>query len=69
MISDSRTDRSLSDPRVDLLLCLLAFVVGASPRISPRLALGKGQVWEEGGQGPFNLVWLATQSVFSGAVV
>lgn len=54
---------------MDLLLGLLAFVVGAPPRVPPGLALGEGQVWEEGGQGPFYLVRFAAQGVLGGAVV
>lgn len=50
-------------------LCLLALVIGASPRVPPGLALGQGQVWEEGGQGSLDLVRFAAQSVLSGAVV
>lgn len=50
-------------------LCLLALVIGAPPRVPPGLALGQGQVWEEGGQGPLDLVRFAAQSVFGGAVV
>lgn len=51
------------------LLGLLAFVVGASPRVPPGLAFGEGQVREEGGQGSFYLVRFTAQSVLSGAVV
>lgn len=58
-----------SERTINLLLCLLAFVVGASPRVPPGLAFSEGQVWEEGSQGSFYLVWLTTQSVLSGAVV
>lgn len=54
---------------MDLLLGLLAFVVGASPRVPPGLAFGEGQVGQESRQGSFYLVRLATQSVLSGAVV
>lgn len=50
-------------------LCLLALVIGAPPRVPPGLALGQGQVWEEGSQGPLDLVRFAAQSVFGGAVV
>lgn len=50
-------------------LCFLAFVVGASPGVSPGLAFGQIQVWQEGRQRALDLVRLAAQSVLSGAVV
>ena len=51
------------------LLCFLAFVVGASPGVSPGLALGQVQVWQEGCERAFNLVRFTAQSMFSGAVI
>ena len=50
-------------------LCLLALVVGAPPRVPPRLPLGQGQVWQEGRQGALDLVGLPTQRVLRRAVV
>lgn len=44
-------------------------MIGASPRVPPGLALGQGQVREEGGQGSLDLVRFAAQSVLGGAVV
>lgn len=35
----------------DVLLGLLALVVGASPGVPPGLALGQGQIRQEGRQG------------------
>jgi len=52
-----------------LLLCLLALVVGASPRVPPGLALGERQVREEGRQGSFDLVRFAAHGVLRGAIV
>lgn len=53
----------------DVLLCLLALVVGASPGVPPRLTLGQCQIRQEGSQGPLYLIGFATESVLSGAVV
>lgn len=50
-------------------LCLLALVVGAPPRVPPRLPLGHGQVRQEGRQRALDLVRLPTQGMFCGAVV
>lgn len=60
---------SRSEVRKHHSLCLLAFVIGASPWVPPGLAFGEGQVWEEGGQGSLYLVWLAAQGMLGGAVV
>lgn len=54
---------------VVLLLGFLAFVVRASPGVSPGLTLGQVQVWQEGCQGALDLVWLTAQGVLGGAVV
>lgn len=62
-------NEALCQCRIDLLLRLLALVVGASPWVPPGLAFGEGQVWEEGSEGSFYLVWFAAQSVLSRAVV
>lgn len=56
-------------PAAGVLLGLLALVVGASPRVPPGLALGEGQVGQEGGQRPFQLVGFPAQGVLGGAVV
>lgn len=53
----------------DVLLCLLALVVGASPGVPPCLALGQGQIRQEGSQGPLYLIGFATESMLSGTVV
>lgn len=50
-------------------LGFLAFVVRASPRVPPGLALGQVQVRQEGCQRALDLVWFAAQGVLSGAVV
>ena len=63
------TDRSTSADSVTPLLGFLAFVVGASPGVSPCLAFGQVQVRQEGGQRALDLVWFPAQSVLSGAVV
>lgn len=63
------TESVVSEHGIDVLLCLLPFVVRASPWVPPGLAFGKGQVREEGGQRSFYLVRFTTQSVLSGAVV
>lgn len=44
-------------------------MVGASPGVPPGLALGQGQIWQEGGQGPLDLVGFAAEGVLSGTVV
>lgn len=51
------------------VLCFLALVVGASPRVSPGLALGQVQVRQESCKGALDLVRFTAQSVLSGAVV
>lgn len=53
----------------DVLLCLLALVVGASPGVPPRLTLGQCQIRQEGSQGPLYLIGFATESMLSGTVV
>ena len=44
-------------------------MVGASPRVPPGLAFGQGEVWQEGSQRAFNLVWFTTQGMLSRTVV
>ena len=54
---------------VALLLGFLAFVVWASPGVSPGLTLDQVQVRQEGCQGALDLVRLTTQGVLGRAVV
>lgn len=51
------------------LLGFLAFVVRASPGVSPGLTLGQVQVRQESCQGALDLVRLTAQGVLGGAVV